>query len=523
MGAPALILASAALLATATGDPPVAVFRDGAITASDLASYVEARPLRARVDAETGRRRRLVELGVDTLLAARFDRERGGDDPERLRWRAVLERQLAARAAREAVTRPFRAAAPGSAPPTAPASGERRWRLANLFKRVPRDASPAERERIRDEVEALRREIEAGADFATLARTESDSTTAVRGGRLGTTTLESLRPELREAVAEMGPGDLSDVLETADGFTLLLCLGVVSPATPAPKPPDPGGLAWSRWASEARAAMTVTPVDPLPCAGEGRTVLARWSRGEAQGAWTVDDLRAELGLAAESPLPAACAPALERLAERQATWLRADAEGLLDEAYRRRVDWQDLGLRAELERRTLVAALERDPTEAELVALFASQKDRLRTVERVRLRALELDLEAASESLAERFVQVATAAPEPARSLAEWAEQLGPPVRLVELGWLDPSGLYDLGRSGEEAVGRLAPGGRSGLTQERRQLRVYELIEREASRPLSFDEARTTLAELWTRRERGRLRAEIDQRALTEAGWRVVE
>ncbi len=61
-------------------------------------------------------------------------------------------------------------------------------------------------------------QLRGGADFATLARTESDDQqSAQNGGSLGATTRQSLPPEIASAVGNLQPGQITDPVRTAYG------------------------------------------------------------------------------------------------------------------------------------------------------------------------------------------------------------------------------------------------------------------------------------------------------------------
>ncbi|MBP9947498.1 MAG: peptidylprolyl isomerase, partial [Vicinamibacteria bacterium] len=68
--------------------------------------------------------------------------------------------------------------------------------------------------------EALRR-VSAGEDFALVARALSLDASAVKGGDLGFVVVSDLGEPLRSAVAALGRGQVSAVIETARGFVLV--------------------------------------------------------------------------------------------------------------------------------------------------------------------------------------------------------------------------------------------------------------------------------------------------------------
>lgn len=100
-------------------------------------------------------------------------------------------------------------------------SGER-FRASHILLRVPRDAEPAHRVRVRELGLSLLERLRKGEEFATLARTYSqDGDTAQQGGLLPVFSAPEMVPALAQAVAGLRPGQLSDLVETPFGFQIL--------------------------------------------------------------------------------------------------------------------------------------------------------------------------------------------------------------------------------------------------------------------------------------------------------------
>lgn len=113
--------------------------------------------------------------------------------------------------------------------------------------------------------EALRR-LKSGEDFAALARTLSTDPTANQGGYIGELDPSGLRLELRNALAAVAPGELTEVTKIPSGFAILKTVvkrdgpPVTSPARSLPLAgagavrlsPDIGGF------TQANVAMAVT-------------------------------------------------------------------------------------------------------------------------------------------------------------------------------------------------------------------------------------------------------------------------
>lgn len=70
-------------------------------------------------------------------------------------------------------------------------------------------------------IEKLKTDIEGGADFAEVARANSDCPSGQEGGDLGTFPRGAMVPEFEKAAFAMEPGQTSDVVETAFGYHLI--------------------------------------------------------------------------------------------------------------------------------------------------------------------------------------------------------------------------------------------------------------------------------------------------------------
>jgi len=74
------------------------------------------------------------------------------------------------------------------------------------------------------EAERIQKQLKNGADFAVLARERSTDATAIDGGFLGKVDPTSLRPELRDALQGLRPGELSGIVKLPSGYALLKVL-----------------------------------------------------------------------------------------------------------------------------------------------------------------------------------------------------------------------------------------------------------------------------------------------------------
>jgi tetratricopeptide (TPR) repeat protein len=74
------------------------------------------------------------------------------------------------------------------------------------------------------EAERSLQQLKNGADFAVLAREKSTDATAIDGGFLGRIDPATLRPELREALQGLRPGELSGIVKLPSGYAVLKVL-----------------------------------------------------------------------------------------------------------------------------------------------------------------------------------------------------------------------------------------------------------------------------------------------------------
>ena len=88
-------------------------------------------------------------------------------------------------------------------------------------------SSPEEAERILDR-------LKQGQDFALLAKIKSIDSTADDGGLMGKIALSMLRPELRDALQGVGPGQISQVIRIPLGYAILKVVQETAPASRNP-------------------------------------------------------------------------------------------------------------------------------------------------------------------------------------------------------------------------------------------------------------------------------------------------
>ncbi|MFH0129408.1 peptidylprolyl isomerase [Variovorax sp. VaC1] len=99
------------------------------------------------------------------------------------------------------------------------------YRVAQIFLATP-DRDAAAVAKVREEAGKLARQARAG-DFAAVARASSqDRRSAERGGEVDTLPLARVLPELRDTVAKLKPGQVSEPVQAEAGFHIVKLLDV---------------------------------------------------------------------------------------------------------------------------------------------------------------------------------------------------------------------------------------------------------------------------------------------------------
>lgn len=95
-------------------------------------------------------------------------------------------------------------------------------RARHILLRIPADASPAQRDSLRQVAESLRQRAAAGEDFAALARQHSqDPGSAQRGGDLDYFGRGRMVAPFEEAAFRLQPGEVSEVVESPFGYHVI--------------------------------------------------------------------------------------------------------------------------------------------------------------------------------------------------------------------------------------------------------------------------------------------------------------
>jgi parvulin-like peptidyl-prolyl isomerase len=108
----------------------------------------------------------------------------------------------------------------------------RQYHLAQILVAVPQDAPAADEAQAQKRAADLRRQIVDGhKDFGQVAKQSSDDkTSAPNGGDLGWVRDDLLVPPLRQTLAPLTNGAVSDLVRTPDGWHVVKVLGIRPPA-----------------------------------------------------------------------------------------------------------------------------------------------------------------------------------------------------------------------------------------------------------------------------------------------------
>ncbi|RZT43097.1 peptidylprolyl isomerase [Cupriavidus agavae] len=102
------------------------------------------------------------------------------------------------------------------------ASGPAEYDVQQILVRVPEDASEAQKAQLKAKAEGLLKQAQGNADFAALARANSEGPEAAQGGSMGFREIGRLPALFANAVVDLQPGGVvPEVVESANGFHVL--------------------------------------------------------------------------------------------------------------------------------------------------------------------------------------------------------------------------------------------------------------------------------------------------------------
>lgn len=104
------------------------------------------------------------------------------------------------------------------------ATADQEYRLAHILLLLPEQATTAQIEAKRKRALQALGELRKGADFAQISAQFSDAPDALQGGNLGWRAVGRLPAIFTEALATLKPGEITDILKSANGFHIVKLL-----------------------------------------------------------------------------------------------------------------------------------------------------------------------------------------------------------------------------------------------------------------------------------------------------------
>ncbi len=405
----------------------------------------------------------------------------------------------------------------------------RRVRLRNLFKGFSPAGGDAEREALRGRMGELLAELRAGADFAALALRESQSQSRFQGGLLAFVEAGQLRPEMDRVAMALAKGQLSEVIETTEGLTILRCEQILPAARPSAAEQRERLAANLRrqkvqqqWQEERRSLLeTVRPTYRLETARDpaalARAAVLRLRGGGGLSVAELEQLLRRRGAKRSRTelAPERLRQRLEDFAVQTAAARRARQLGLAAAAeLAERIGWQRLEILAQEELRQRVESRFELPSEEEVRAFHAAHPEKLKRLPHFELEVVQLILEAAdprpgfelARGLARRLRAGEVSFAEAARQHSDHPSAAAG----GSLGRISRRAVAQLGPNPFKAVTAMAPGEISDPVRQDDTLWIFRLLAVEAERPLRFAEAREHAERLAANRRLEQLQADLE-------------
>lgn len=423
----------------------------------------------------------------------------------------------------------------------------KRVRLRNLLKRYPEGSDAEQIAQARQELEVLRQQLIEGADFAELAGRESDSQTRYRGGMIGWVTPGKLEAELEKMAFSLEVGELSPVIATGDGFTVLRCEEVdAAHTTPLPTirkkveerlRKERFGVQWQNIERQAEqvhvdwdAALATPSTKPLFLLGD-ETPLGK------KTVWTVQEVQTWLHVRRQRPLQALSETRREEVVQELIEQLIVHRLAI-NAGLHQRIDlassvhvFEISNLATALETRQVESRFE-PLAEADIRAFYDANQERyqrpsqtqlgviLRTADRSNVRQVFRQV----EQLAAQIHRGEISFEDAARQHSEHGS--APQGGLW--GWKSRTQIAGgLGPNVMKTLDRLEIGQTSGLVQQPegllgdQHLWIVRLLDQREAKPLSFEEAKAAVERgLGNQRTRA-LQSQIRREVLSQLNLRV--
>jgi peptidylprolyl isomerase len=107
----------------------------------------------------------------------------------------------------------------------------RQYHLAQIYIMAPKGADKATLDKAQAKLDAAQKALK-GGDFATVAKSQSDeAASAQRGGDLGWLAESQIQPEIKQQIAQLAKGAVTDPIQLNDGWHIIKIVEIKDPYT----------------------------------------------------------------------------------------------------------------------------------------------------------------------------------------------------------------------------------------------------------------------------------------------------
>jgi parvulin-like peptidyl-prolyl isomerase len=108
----------------------------------------------------------------------------------------------------------------------------KQYHLAQIYVACPEGSDKAAVEKAQAKLDAVQKALKGGGDFAAVAKAQSDEAQAAQhGGDLGWLPENQIQPEIRNAIAPLSKGALTEAVRTKDGWHIIRLVETKDPYT----------------------------------------------------------------------------------------------------------------------------------------------------------------------------------------------------------------------------------------------------------------------------------------------------
>ncbi|RLE20202.1 MAG: hypothetical protein DRJ65_18755 [Acidobacteria bacterium] len=382
----------------------------------------------------------------------------------------------------------------------------KRWLLANIFLELPDDAESKASVLVEEKMKSIVAELKTGTDFHSLAQQHSQSATSAREGHIGWVSLERLEESVADVVRELKVGQVSPVIRTEDGLSILKCSEIkpeglvpfelVKTTIMGRQTRERVMAKMTQFAVEIQATSSLTPQASATGPSEG-SILIYESKDDhreiRQDEYEHFLKRKGLNVPGEAITDPAHAPLIKELQLELGLEREAQRRGLTETpSFREAHRWGPLRLLASEELMKRVRESMPEISKEEVAAFYVDHHEKFMQAEAFHMSALEILLgKMLPKEVINRARDMAGQLKTNGMDLNEAADVIDPRgewTRVRDLGWMKRQDFFFLGAGPQQAAGTLKVGQTSDLVQEGRKLMILRCNERRAEKQLELSQ-----------------------------------